>query len=107
MAAEEAVKNKKETINEQNSAGEKREVELMLYAPRAQKVFIAGTFNNWDTKAMPLIKDDNGVWRIKTSIAPGKHEYKYFVDGEWDQYTPATECVDNVFGTKNCVMKIQ
>ena len=107
MAAEEAVKNKKEAINEQNSAGEKREVELMLYAPWAQKVFIAGTFNNWDTKAMPLIKDAHGVWRIKTSIAPGKHEYKYFVDGEWDQYTPATECVDNVFGTKNCVMKIQ
>ena len=107
MATVEAARNNKEARNEQSSAGEKREVELMLYAPRAQKVFIAGTFNNWDTEAMPLTKDDHGVWRIKISIVPGKHEYKYFVDGEWDQYTPATECVDNEFGTKNCVMRIQ
>jgi 1,4-alpha-glucan branching enzyme len=106
MPMMEAAKKIKATANDtENTAA--RDVELTFYSPQAKKVCIAGDFNNWNTKSMPLKRDRNGVWRIKLRLPRGRHEYKYFVDGEWDQNVPGGECVQNTFGTKNCVMNIQ
>jgi len=49
----------------------------------AQKVFVAGTFNNWDGRKGIMVKNIEGIWNITLPIKPGKYTYKYKVDGVW------------------------
>jgi Glycogen recognition site of AMP-activated protein kinase len=48
----------------------------------ARKVYLAGDFNNWDPAAL-LMKKQEGGWVFPVHLAPGKHLYKFIVDGEW------------------------
>jgi len=50
--------------------------------PKAQQVFLSGTFNNWSTTELPMKKTGTG-WEAFIKISPGKHFYKYIVDGKW------------------------
>ncbi len=50
--------------------------------PDAGSVFLSGTFNNWSTMELPMEKDTAG-WRVCIELPPGKHLYKYIVDGRW------------------------
>lgn len=49
--------------------------------PGASKVSLAGLFNNWNMEATPMTQDDKGVWRVTIQLPPGKHEYKFVVNG--------------------------
>lgn len=45
-------------------------------------VNLAGDMNGWSTNATPMTKDANNVWSVQTSaLAPGKHEYKFVLNG--------------------------
>jgi 1,4-alpha-glucan branching enzyme len=103
----ETVKKMKESVSRPQNTATTQEVELTFYAPQAKKASIAGTFNDWNTKSMPMKKDKSGVWRIKIKLSPGRYEYKFFIDGAWDENVPGGECVQNTFGTNNCVMNIR
>ena len=48
----------------------------------AKNVFVAGTFNNWSptTHAMSRIGNE---WTFSVHLPPGKHLYKFIVDGKW------------------------
>ena len=48
----------------------------------AKKVYLAGDFNEWspNTFAMQRVGDE---WIFKVHLHPGKHLYKFFVDGKW------------------------
>ncbi|MFY9401972.1 MAG: glycogen-binding domain-containing protein [Candidatus Omnitrophota bacterium] len=81
--------------------------EFKLYAPLAKKVSLAGSFNKWDTKKLTAKKDSKGNWVVKTSLKPGRHEYKFFVDGSWVNDEKCSSCVPNSFGTHNCVIDIK
>jgi hypothetical protein len=48
----------------------------------ASKVYLAGDFNNWDQNALLMKKQDSG-WVFPVHLSPGKHLYKFIVDGEW------------------------
>jgi len=82
-------------------------IEFKLYAPQAKKVVLAGSFNKWDAKKLAAKKDTKGNWLIKTSLKPGRHEYKFFVDGAWINDPRCTTCIPNSFGTHNCVVDIK
>ena len=51
--------------------------EFKLYAPSAKKVYLAGSFNNWNIKKTAAKKDSKGNWSVKLSLKPGKYEYNY------------------------------
>ena len=81
-------------------------------APDAQMVFISGTFNDWADALIPLKKHEGGIWTTSLDLAPGRHEYKFIVDGEWccspycrDQYD-CPVCVTNEHGTMNRIIEI-
>jgi 1,4-alpha-glucan branching enzyme len=82
-------------------------VEFKLYAPQAKKVTLAGSFNKWDVKAVSAKKDSKGNWMAKVSLKPGRHEYKFLVDGSWWNDPHCNSCVPNSFGTKNCVIEVR
>ncbi|MCX5700502.1 MAG: glycogen-binding domain-containing protein [Candidatus Omnitrophica bacterium] len=81
--------------------------EFKLYAPQAKKVILSGSFNKWDAKKLAAKKDSKGNWVVKTSLKPGRYEYKFFVDGAWINDPRCTSCVPNSFGTHNCVLEVK
>lgn len=48
----------------------------------AGDIFLSGTFNEWSTLATPMHRVDSG-WVADLSLSPGKHCYKYIIDGHW------------------------
>ena len=67
-----------------------------FFAPQAQDVQLAGSFNNWDASH----------WRLSLKLKPGRYEYRYLVDGNWENDQRPVICVPNAFGTWNCVIEI-
>ncbi|MFU8842779.1 MAG: glycogen-binding domain-containing protein [Bacteroidales bacterium] len=50
--------------------------------PDAQKVYLSGSFNQWSTMQLPMQRTGLG-WTACISLPPGKHLYKFIVDGRW------------------------
>lgn len=48
----------------------------------AGKVLLAGSFTNWQTGALPMIKTDSG-WIAAVKLQVGKHLYKFIIDNNW------------------------
>ena len=90
-----------------------RPVSLSCRAPGAREVFVAGTFNGWNPTATQLsLHMPKGEWRVHFTATPGRHEYKFVVDGQWccepgdlDAPNASKECCPNSFGTTNRVLK--
>jgi 1,4-alpha-glucan branching enzyme len=86
--------------------GKVKKVNFSLLAPQAERVLIAGEFNNWNTMSHPMEKDKKGVWKISLDLEPGMYQYRFFVDGEWQSDPSCSDCVENPFGSLNCVRKV-
>ena len=73
--------------------GTDRGVLFTYFAPDAKSVYLVGDFNNWNTSANPMEKDNEGLWKIVIPLSPGKYQYKFFVDGRYeaDPTNPITE----------------
>lgn len=83
------------------------------YAPDARAVFLAGTFNHWDAKATPMMKDAEGNWAVAVPLPPGHHEFKFVVDGVMccepgcdGSHRGCSKCVANATGTMNRVIEV-
>lgn len=59
--------------------------------PNAQTVALAGDFNSWNPSAHPMVRQGDG-WVTVVKLAPGEHEYKFVVDGQYfaDPENPTT-----------------
>ena len=77
-----------------------------FYAPLAQDVRLAGSFNNWDASKHRLRKDSDGRWHLALKLKPGHYEYRYLVDGNWENDQRPVACVPNAFGTWNCAVEV-
>ena len=84
----------------------KKKVIFEYYAPSALNVHVAGTFNDWNPEVSPLKKDRSGKWRATLPLPTGRFEYRYRVDGVWENDQRPVECVPNAFGSWNCVVTI-
>ena len=75
-------------------------------APGASGVTLAGSFNGWNAERNPLTKNSDGRWSVVMALKPGKHEYKFVVDGSWfaDAENPAT--APDSFGGTNSLVQI-
>jgi len=73
-----------------------------------QRVNLAGTFNNWNKDAWPMKVDADGrTWRFTTQLAPGKHLYKFVLDGDrWIVDPLAKKTEDDGGGNINTVLII-
>lgn len=50
-----------------------------VWAPNADKVFVTGTFNNWDHTKNELTQEENGYWSESVLEAKKGDEYKYII----------------------------
>lgn len=81
-------------------------VSFKLFSPKAKKVSVAGSFNNWDPAQLTAKKDTKGNWAVKANLKPGRYEYKFVVDGSWIT-DPEVKAVYNSFGTQNSVVEVK
>ena len=73
----------------------------------AQLVSVAGSFNDWQPAATPMIALGEGLWRTEINLPPGRYEYRLVVDGQWMDDPAAKETVDNPFGGLNAVLDVR
>ena len=79
-------------------------VRFVLYAPGANQVALAGTFNQWNQAATPLVRSD-GVWTVTVALPVGQHQYAFVVDGRWVA-DPSAPAVGDGFGRRNSVIAV-
>lgn len=84
----------------------RKKIIFEYYAPLAKEVHLAGTFNEWDLKSYPLKKDKGGNWKRELGLPLGRYEYRYLVDGTWENDQRPVECIPNTFGSWNCVVTV-
>ena len=72
----------------------------------ARKVILTGSFNNWNDQGYEMkIIDD--VWIFSLYLRPGKHTYKFIVDGKWIADPGNDLWEQNKYGTGNSVLWIE
>ncbi len=81
----------------------------VIFAARfdeAQKVLVAGDFNNWSAVSTPLASSRTGEWRTALPLRPGRYRYRFVVDGRW-LTDPNNQYVEtNQFGELNNVVEV-
>ena len=80
-----------------------KKVRFNMFAPEAERVFLAGNFNNWDVNKIPMKKANKGTWEVSFALPPGRYEYRFWVNGEWQNDPNCGPFVENPFGTSNCL----
>jgi len=76
-------------------------------AGEAPKIYLAGTFNNWDAaKDLMTDSDGDGIYEITMKLAPASYQYKFVKDAQWITDTSAKEFADDGFGGKNSVLVV-
>lgn len=86
---------------------EKIKVTFTLLEPTAKSVTLRGEFNNWSADAAPLQRSADGRWETVIALAPGRYEYKFFVDGQWIPDPQAPEQVWNHHGSLNSIIVVR
>jgi hypothetical protein len=77
-----------------------------ITAPDAKKVFLAGDFNGWNPASLPMIREGD-TWTFNLFLAPGKHRYKFIVDGEWIKDPANKLWEENEYETGNSIVWIK
>ena len=77
------------------------------HTQNAKKVYLAGSFNNWDPKAKQMVKAKDGSFRARMQLPSGDHQYKFVADGLWLNDPTAATQVPNSFGTQNSVIRVE
>gem|GEM_PF-1221398 len=84
-----------------------RRVSFELVAPEARTIFLAGSFNDWNPSATPMMRLHDLKWAKEIWLPAGRYEYLFVVDGQWIPDPKALGRVSNPFGRYNSVLLIE
>jgi 1,4-alpha-glucan branching enzyme len=70
-------------------------------APDATSVLLVGDFTHWQKSGIPMRKDKSGIWEATVTLEPGKHTYRFIVDGEWRDDPECKLRVPNPYGSED------
>jgi AMP-activated protein kinase-like protein len=74
-----------------------------IYAPSANSVYLSGTFNSWGRESLEQDACQSGWWNIEKKLKLDRYEYRFIVDGNWQNIDDCESFSPNPFGEKNCV----
>ena len=89
-----------------NPNTKRRKVIFYCDAPEAKNVALVGTFNDWDTGRHPMNHGGGGRWNRALLLPPGVYEYKFWIDGRWQEDPRNGQTVPNPFGTVNSLLRV-
>lgn len=74
---------------------------------RAQRVCIAGSFNQWSAEAHCMTRE-NDRWTARVRLPPGRFAYLFVIDEEtWLPDPEATLFEESGFGSKNSIVIVE
>ncbi len=74
----------------------------------ADRIYVSGTFNDWNERAVPLVQGRDGVWRAAVDLPVGRrHEFRYLIDGRWQTDYHADGFTDNIYGSHNSTIDLE
>ncbi|MEI6807697.1 MAG: isoamylase early set domain-containing protein [bacterium] len=82
-------------------------VEFRAKAADGSKVFLVGSFNDWDPKATPMKRNGDSVFKKAIDLPIGRHEYKFLINDTWHIDEQCPQWVQNAFGSLNSVIEIK
>ncbi|NPV01382.1 MAG: hypothetical protein HPY53_08375 [Brevinematales bacterium] len=73
----------------------------------SEDCFLIGTFNGWESGKHQFKKKGSNLFIVAVTLAPGKYEYQYSIEGRWvpDESNPLTE--GDGFGGVNSVLYVK
>lgn len=69
-------------------------------------VLLVGDFTHWQQRGIPMQKSKDGIWTATVSLSPGKHAYRFLVDGDWRDDPECTLRVPNPYGSQDMVRQV-
>ncbi|MFZ1548527.1 MAG: alpha-amylase family glycosyl hydrolase [Candidatus Nitrotoga sp.] len=69
-------------------------VAFRVWAPHAEKVYVTGTFNDWNNTSIPLTSEKNGSWSTEVPGAKVGDEYLYSIHTPADWKLPPFSRID-------------
>jgi hypothetical protein len=95
-------------VREEIRGGEDRiPVSFRYENGRAERVCIAGTFNQWSSGSDCMALEGK-VWLLKLRLPPGRHAYLLVIDDRvWKPDPGNVLTEDNGFGDRNSVIVVQ
>jgi len=91
------------SIIKSEGESERKRPTIIKYSGQGREVFVSGTFNGWQKMKMSRSQKD---FVAMVDLGEGDHEYKFFVDGQW-QTDPNAPIIENSSGFKNNVLHVQ
>jgi 1,4-alpha-glucan branching enzyme len=86
----------------------KKAKESFIYADdSAENVMVVGDFTEWDHNPIALKKQKDGTWKATVPLDPGEHEYRFIVDGKWQDDSQCAQRKPNGFGQQNCIRVVR
>ncbi len=90
-------------LNVQEPSKSRTSQTFRFSAPEAMSVLLVGDFTHWQRGGIPMRKDPHGVWEATVALVPGKHSYRFIVDGEWRDDPECQMRVPNPYGGQDMV----
>jgi len=82
-------------------------IKLVLHAPGASTVSVAGSWNDWEASSAPMQRAADGTFFTVVHLPRGQHEYMFVVDDEqWVTDPTALLTRDDGFGRLNGLIEI-
>lgn len=88
------------------STSSRRRVKFTVQADPGNEVALAGSFNEWDPSRNKMRFKD-GMWATSVLLPPGRHEYKFVINGVWCVDPSCGEWAPNSYGSLNSVVSVQ
>ena len=96
-----------EEKNKKSSLAGRRIVNLVYEGAPGKKVFVAGSFNNWQPDKELTDRNKTGFYQCQMRLFPGEYQYKFVVDGNWCLDAENPNFVPNDFGTLNSLLIVK
>ena len=71
----------------------------------ADRIYLTGDFNDWQSDDIVLNQTRSGVWQATLDLPLGKsYEFRYVIDGQWRTDSHADGISENDYGSQNSVV---
>lgn len=106
----ERITNLRKAIGKELHRDEKKElyndISFTFFAPLACEVRLAGSFTRWAERSIVMKQSGDGHWHTTIKLKPGRYEYKYIIDGQWENAQHPAEVITNEQGITNSIVTV-
>jgi 1,4-alpha-glucan branching enzyme len=98
---------KKDSAPKKEASSKKEKESFTYFAPSAENVMLVGDFTEWEQKPVSLKKQKDGTWKVNVELEAGEYQYRFLVDGQWQDDAQCPDRRDNGFGQQNCIRQVR